>query len=346
MIPRKLTDLIFSQLLLLLLPAMVLPVALFVLVGEEPMYESRATIWVDRTLSGSMSTFGQSNPYQTPATNQAQTINDLLATRSFRRLVAVGAGLMDDSNPEHALVPPFRAWAGTIGVNLVTVTARSSSPDSAEAIVSSVLTEYGERARDEARRQGAALSDYYTQQLPIVEAELATREAELAKFLAENPSAAIDGSSANLTLDYRTLVNNVESQQTLIEDLRARIQSTALTQASIEQNQSLAFQVQDQPNVPDAPLPISRTQQLGIPLVGLLFGTALSSLYVLVRYRTDHTIKTEHDVAAAVPVLGSIQEIRPPGFWWRLIPGRIYASRPASAFARRTAANIPQIEDV
>ena len=345
MIPRKLSEIFFGQLWLLVIPVLTVPLVVAILLRPEPTYQSYATVWVGRTVTGASTTFGQSNPYLSPAQNQAQTITDLLSTKSFRLEVATTAGLVSDGETS-AGIPLFDVWAGTSGANLVVITAQSSNPTAAAQIVSAVLSSYSERVKEGATRQATSTAGYYEQQLPVAEAELAAREAKVQEYLQAHPEAGIVGSAESFDLDYRTLVNNVQTQQTLVEDIQKNIQATQLALASIDEDQGSSFQVQDPPTVPSVPVAVSKAHKFGMPVVGLMLGLLIAGGYLAVRYRTDHTIRSVEDLdGMGVVVLGGVADLHPNGIWWRLSPDRIFARKKVMSFARRIAASIPQLEE-
>ena len=348
MIPRKLAEILFSQLWLLLIPVVLVPLLVAAVLRDEPTFESRATVWVGSTSLGS-SVFGEGNPYNSRAQNQAQVVNDLLATDSFRSKVATSAELVDATEDDRILTRVGRemtVWAGTIGLNVVTITARSTSADDAAAIVRAAVDQYLERATEEAQRRADVAEEYYSQQLGIADAELSTRNQALQMYLAEHPDAQDPTSPAALDLDYRVLRDRVESQRIIVEQLRAALQSTAQELASAPQSQAAAFAIQDAPSVPDAPLPVSTSARVGLPAAGLILGLIASATYFLVRYRTDHSIRSVEDLEGLpVPLLGAVDEVHPPGLLWRLNPAAIFRRRHWRTFAQRSAAAIPLREE-
>jgi capsular polysaccharide biosynthesis protein len=348
MIPRKLSEIFFSQLWLLLIPIAVTPLLVAAALRDEPTFESRAAVWVGSTSIGS-SVFGEGSPYNSRAQNQAQVVNDLLATDSFRSKVATSAGLVDATEDDRTRTRVGRdmtVWAGTVGLNVVTITARSSSADDAAAIVQATVDQYLDRATEEAQRRADVAEEYYSQQLGIAEAELFARDQALQTYLAEHPDAQDPTSPAALDLDHRVLRDRVESQRIIVEELRAALQSTARELASAPQSQEAAFAIQDAPIVPDAPLPVSISSRIGLPAAGLILGIIASLTYFLVRYRTDHSIRSEEDLQGlAVPLLGAVTEVHPPGLLWRLSPAAVFRRRYWLTFAQRSAASIPMREE-
>jgi hypothetical protein len=346
MIPRKLAEIFFAQLWILLIPVVLVPALVLIGTAKDPEYEARATVWVGSPIGPSV--FGEGSPWMTRAQNSAQVVNDLLATDSFRVSVAVAAGHIAVGAPEASQIRAGRSmtvWAGTVGLNLVTITARSDSADDSAATAAAVIDEYLRRATSEAERTATLSAQYYEQQVAVANAELTVRQAALDAYVAERPQVLDPRASDSQDLDYKLLQQRVSEQQTLVDSLEASVQSTHRELASAPQSQELAFAVQDYAQVPDEPLPTSLSARFGLPIAALLFGLLLSGAYLVLRYRTDHTIRSTEDLSdIAVPLLGSIRELRPDGVFWWLRPAVILRRRQWRTFAQRTATSIVLVE--
>ncbi len=346
MIPQKLTEVLFSHLWVVIAMVIVLPFVALVALAPSSEYASTSTVWVDRTITGTGVTFGQDNQYLTPAQNQAQTLNDLLKTRAFRLAVAARASLIPPGYEETTKVPEMEVLASTVGANLVTVTAQAPSPSLSAALVRSVIAEYQARVTAETSRQLSSTIDFYEAQLPTATAELQSRQQKLSEYLQAHPNAQVLNSPENTSLEYQTLLSNVDAQQKIVDSINDSISATNLSLVTVDQNQGKAFEVQDDALEPSQPLSVSLTKRVGLPMVGLAFGVLIAVAYVTLLFRTDHTIRTTADVLDAnVPVLGMVSELRPTGLLSRLNPDQIFHRRKVLEFARRVAASIPMTED-
>jgi hypothetical protein len=347
MIPRKLAEIFFAQLWILLIPVVLIPALIAVSLRNEPVYEARATVWVGSTPIGA-SVFGDGSPYNTRAQNAAQVVNDLLATSNFRANVATAAGLVDtDASDGDRLRAGanMTVWAGTIGINVVTIGARAGSGSEAAAIVSGVIDEYLRRATAEAERRADLSDEFYQQQLAVATAELASRQAALEAYIVEHPEVMRAGAPTSLALDYQVLLDRVQDQQKLVEGLNASVQATQRELASAPQSQAVAFAVQDLPEVPGEPLPTSISSQVGLPLAGLVLGVLIAGTYFVIRYRTDHSIRSVEDLSGVpVPLLGAISELHPDGPLWWANPAAVFRRRHWRSFAQRTATSIAIVD--
>ena len=128
MISGKLVETIFRRLWVLAIPVLLVPVLAVALTGGSATYQSRATVWVTDPLGDATASVGQSSAYLSPAQNQVQALNDLLATNAFRRTVALSAGIVSPGDSAQAIettATRMSITASTGGVNLLSVTARA-----------------------------------------------------------------------------------------------------------------------------------------------------------------------------------------------------------------------------
>jgi uncharacterized protein involved in exopolysaccharide biosynthesis len=241
----------------------------------------------------------------------------------------------------------LEVWASVSGTNLVRINARATDPQEAARIANSVIDEYLLRATEEAARNAAIAETYYTEQLALARVELEQRRASLSEYLVANPQAAIPGTIASQDLDYRTLVGRVESQQAIVDQLQAAQDSTQRELASAPESQAAAFTLQDPAQVPGVPLPTSAASRFGIPLAGVLAGVTLAAAYILVRYRTDHTIRSTEDLQDSnVRVLGTVQDLAPRGALSHIPVAAALDRARHREFARQVAVSIPQPEEL
>lgn len=344
MIPAKLVETVFQKYWALLLPIILVPLLALALTRSGETYRSTAVVWVSQPVAGESLSLGHSNPYITPAQNQAQVINDLLSTETFRVDVLNSSGLIPpgtDPRIVRRAAGTLLVYAGTSGTNLVTVVAETGSADGAQALVSAVLSEYEERATAAFETSSVLTVGYYNQQLAIATQELTLRQEALANYVAENPEALDPSSSASLSLDYQTLADRADSQSRLVESLNETIQAINLRSASAPEAQTASFSIQDPASLPDAPLPSSLAKTYGLPFAALVFGTLIGCAYLYFAYRTDHTIRGAADLEAlAVPLLGSVPDLRAgPGVLSRTPIGWALTLFRRD-FARKTAASI------
>ncbi|MGE5594544.1 MAG: hypothetical protein ACM3S1_00765 [Hyphomicrobiales bacterium] len=348
MVPRKLVETAFRNALLMIAVVLFVPLAVLGLSTDAPKYQSQGILWVNEPPDPSL-LIGHSDPYRTPAQNQALALGDLLSTRSFKELVAEKAGIVPpgaDEATKRAVAAHLTVWATASGQNLLTVGAISYSPESARNLVQAVIDEYATRASETNEQTLQASIEYYQQQVGLAQQELEARQAALTQYVQANPRIA----DPKLDIQYQTLQTRVESQQVIVENLSNKLQDLQLRIASAEGGQASVLTVQDPPNQPGRPMPTSMTSRFGLPFAGLVFGLLVALTYLYVRFRSDHTIVSAEDLAdVGVPLLGSVPELRPGNFAYRIpLLGAALRMR-QRGFARSTArviGAVPAAEEV
>jgi len=344
MIPIKLVETIFHRYWAIVLPVILVPMLIIALTRSTPTYQSSAVVWVSLPVVDSSVQLGHNNPYLTPAQNQAQVLNDLISTESFRALIALDAGLVTASSSAEDVqwaATHLEVWATTSGTNLMSIVGAASSAKESQAIVAATIDNYLERATAELQRDSTLSAEYYTQQLAIAQQSLDERKAALSEYIRQNPRAVDPTNPASLDINYRTLVEQVDGQTTLVTNLSSALQAVQLRQAAAPQTQQAAFAVQDPANLPTAPLPTSMTSKIGLPFAGVVFGLLVGIGYIYVSYRTDHTIRTAADLAEVdVALLGSVPNLSPGPWFLRNTPVGWFIRWRQRDFARKTAASI------
>lgn|GEM_PF-6304674 len=340
MIPRKLVEIAFRSKLALIAPIVLVPVLALVLTSSPPKYQSVATVWVTKAPDDQPS-LGHADPWRTPAQNRAVALNDLLATRAFRLAVFKRAGVVpEDASPDVRLDPSIRLWAASTGVNLLQIGAISGSGDLSARLVQAVIDEYLDRATAESERGINATADYYRRQLESARRELDDRRARLNEYLAQHPELT-DPRNAAADIDYQALTTAIDTQAGVVQDLENQLQATELQLAAGPEVQTAAFSVQDPPQEDVALVQESMTKRYGMPVAGLMFGALIAGAYLLVRYRSDHTILSTEDLAGIdVPTLGVVPELTPPGLLARIPLVSLLVRLRSPGYARTTARSI------
>lgn len=335
MIPSKLAEAAFRLWYVLLVPIVLVPAIVLLATRPSTVYGSSASIWVSKPAgidAGSLSR--NASPYLTSAQNQAQVIQDLLQTRSFREAVAAKVAGIDSLDQ---VVKDVSVTA--LGPNLLGITARAPSAEQAHALVSAVLGEYQQRAIDESRRESSVVSDYYTQQLAPAQAELAKRQQAVTDYVQQNPRMT-DAQRAT-DPEYLTLTQSVSAQSAVVQSIQDSVQSARLAAVSGPDSEKALFNVIDEPKVPDAPIHVSAAKRYGYPAAGLLAGVVIAAVYLYTIFRTDHTIRSSQDLAGLnMPVVGFVPYLPTPGYGpFGVVPSWV-PTRDRRDFARQVAASI------
>jgi capsular polysaccharide biosynthesis protein len=343
-IPLKLVETIFHRYWALLLPVIIVPLVALALTTKSSQYQSSAVVWASNPVATEKPALGSNNPYLSHAQNQAQAVNDLLSTRSFRAQVAIDAGLIPSNADEETLrdgAARVKAWANPSGANLITISATAPSNEHAQAIVTAIIDQYLARATAAIESGSAVSIEYYNQQIAIAQQALDAASAELSAYLRSNPKAIDPTSIASQDVAYQVLREQVDSQSNLVASLQEAVQAIQLRAASAPQTQGSMFAVQDPASLPLAPVPVSLTSRYGLPAAGMMLGLFIGLAYVYVAYRTDHTIRSAEDLSGmSIPLLGSVPQLQVAPLWARYTPAAWFIRWRRKDFARKTATSI------
>jgi hypothetical protein len=339
-VPRKLVELAFRRIWILVLPVLVIPLAVVALNDSPDRYQSSAVVWITNPPAGTPAV-GQFNPYLSPSANQSNALNDLLATEAFRAAIAKEAGFPPGASGEAPVAPAGDIWSYSRGVNLLVIEARSDTAAGAQGLVSATISQFNERAAAQAQRDAELGEEYYQQQIALAQEVLDSRRRAVDEYIRANPSALTPGSAASLSFDYQALKTRAEDQALLVTGLLRSLQDVQFRLAGAPQNQETVFSVQDEASLPGSPIAASATTRFGYPVAGAVLGLLISGAYLYVRYRTDHSVMSSEDVAGLdLRVLGRVPELRGGSPFTRLpVVSRINGNGHRD-FARHTASGI------
>jgi hypothetical protein len=214
-----------------LLPALLAAVVVAGATYKSPSYVSSASLWVDNQASGPSSlSVGPGNVQtQTPSSAELSVLSELLTTKEFDAAVVTGAGLghvtANSTSPLLSLVSGG-ITATTPGPQVLTLTAKASSPAIAHSLVKSVITQLQDFSSKWARQFASSAVAYY-------EAQVASANQDAAK-------AATDG--------------NRSSENTASSALSTATAGLSQAQAELNgQNSFTTVSVLDQPTFDAAP---------------------------------------------------------------------------------------------
>ncbi len=351
LIPRKLLEATFRNLWIVLTPMLLLPIAVALLTRGEPTYNSDATIWTQQLEGVDAGPLGANgSPFNTPAANQVQVLNDLLATRTFRTDIAIAAKLVTPASSENDLTEAAdyigRSISVTaIGTNLVGLEVATPVASESFAIAVSLINAYQARATEESTRDAQVKIAYYDDKLILAQAELDTRLSALNTYVKANPTV-VDPNLRIYDAGYERLKASVDQQTLLVQDLTSKRFDVELSSKSAEGAQSAVFMVQDPPRLATEAETVSVTKRFGMPVAAFLFGAFLAAGFLYVVFRLDQTVRTSADLdGLGVPLLGYVPEIQkgPGAGAWQYTPFGWLMQQRQKGYARKVAASIASI---
>lgn len=299
-------------LLLVVLPAVIGAATVFFF----PTYKASAALWVP-----SPSSYGAGftpigwNRYLTPASNESDTLTQLLGTRAFaaglnERLIA--SGVVPDKTERDQVV-----W--TVVANLKITVSGSQllnlsmtcdrPPVCTQVLIEAIeLFNQQQRALQEAQSKGAA--DFLRSQLKDAQASLKVAEDALQRYLAEHPGLRADAITASTNSELARLMGDVDQSKASVND----IQYSLLTATSTSSASTKLFETG--PSVIDSPH-ISRGGLLGdgtsLKRAGMYAGAcmAIGLVYLFALSWVDKTTRDVKElerrlkvhVVATIPVL-------------------------------------------
>ncbi|MGE0572632.1 MAG: hypothetical protein AB7H85_01505 [Dehalococcoidia bacterium] len=344
-IPRKLVETLFRRSWLLLIPVVSVPLLVAALVSHETVYRSASVAWVSEIAGTGTTTFAGSggSGEQSASERQVSVVNDLLTTRSFRDAVVAGAGVV----PAGSSTDAFEAARERVtrqlsvtatGPNLVTLAAEASSAEEAQLLAAAFVAEVQARLRSESAREAAVVLAYFETQAAQAKQSVADTGAALAAYAKLNPAV-----EQNPDAEYQRLSGLLGAQEAVLQRVLQSQNDAQLQAASITASGEALLVVQDTPLVPSAPEPLSMATRAMYPAVGLAAGIFLALALLYFWYRTDHSIRSESDLADLdLLVLGDIPELRPNDIARRFTPLRMVGAFRRD-YARHVAASISPV---
>jgi uncharacterized protein involved in exopolysaccharide biosynthesis len=344
---RPYVETAFRHRLLLLLPAILIPV--LVAIGAWATtrhYEVTATMWAQ--VPALISTSGTS--FTAPSVAEAETFSEHLSTEAFRRQILTDAGLDDKVQAgewpaqsdlgrllsKTPLTKPIASFLGlnapsgdeaaldralseverriTVearGTNLVRITYRGGDPEVGVALVNTAIKTYQDQNFSSTSSQAQAVLSFYEDQVSERKAALDDANTALQEFQVQYP--AVPGADRPPSEEQELGRLQAEYDVRLSQYEKAVEQlgeAQLLADTSLTSSQH-AFTMVDAPKVPKAPtLDVSRAVTL--VFMGIVFGFGLGCVLVLVRTWSDRTLQRAEDVEARlrVAVLASLPHIR------------------------------------
>lgn len=330
----RLLETFFRHRLLLLGPVVL------VLVGatgwifiQPPTYDSSVRVWVERQ---TLVPDPNSNPYLTPAQEQAGVLTELLSTKYFDAKVGqrspLGAALRDASAHSSGGIrtrlmrlvglagPPVQLTDSQVddqvytsilsstlvvptGPEIIQVTYRAGDPQMAASVAQAIVNQFMDETLTNQRVQAEAAVAFYTSQVNQSQADQATADKAVDEYLLANPSQR----SANAIPDARMLQlrrdDDAAHQRT--QSVLDKLDQARLNRIALDQSGTAGVRVLDKAEIPSQPSSIKKVvlQAVG---VGLVLAVLILVVGVLALTWLDSTIRRPQEVE-------TILDLRPVG---------------------------------
>jgi len=317
---EKVLEAFFRHALLIILPAIVIPLVVVAWVfSTPPQYEAAAGVWVERPAYLSYSG-DELTRYLPPATVQRNRLTELMRTRSFMSDVLKDtplAALLQTPGGELGLDQTFARdfEINQGGDHLLVIRFRAEEKDVALTIVNAVVDQFRDRASDDRRSQAQLAISFYQARLTDSDGTLVEARSELAKYLDANPvlatTLARNGLEvARLDPGFADLQRRVDAALRSADGARAALQSAQFDYASSVQGDALGFRVVDAAGV-SATASRQIRKVLVYPVAALIGGVLLGAALLMLFALSDRSVRSLADLAPDSVILGVMPRMRP-----------------------------------
>jgi polysaccharide biosynthesis transport protein len=326
----------FRHRLLLISPTVVL-VALAIgwVAFQPPTYDATVRLWVQRQ---QLVVNPNTNPYVTPAQEQAAVITELLGTRYFCAKVGARSGLDQFLADPHGVRPSLpqqllarlglasdtapslsghalddavydqisKAVVLDAGPQIVTITFRGTEPVEAAKVAQAIADQFVEESLSSQRTQVSAEVDFYTGQVKDAQAQLVAADAALDEYLnAHSDQRTAVLPDARLTQLKRT----DDDARQRVSALQSKLDEASLDMAALGRKDTSGIRVLDQA-APPAQNSIKRLL-LEAGAVSLLLGLLVMAVGIMVLTLLDSTFRQPEEVEQFLDLrpVGSVPQL-------------------------------------
>jgi uncharacterized protein involved in exopolysaccharide biosynthesis len=300
---------LFAHKLLILTPIIVIPlVAAIISLQTPPIYESSASIWVERPTYVVPDDLERYTP---PATVQARRLKELLKTSAFtddiqtRAPIARSPASSVDQDALESAVSSIDVTAG--GDHLLVLHSSATTPTTAFAALSGLIDAYKIRSAEETIAQSALAVDFYSARLGEAKGKLAKSNDDLRKYVADNPKVGAQTGSAPTTaaLELAQLQRQYDLDRSDVERLTTLVEQSQRNGVAAQSGAEVGFQVVDEPAVPTSARRELKKLLLP-PALGAVGGFLLGATFLTLFVALDRSVRSPSDLASIGPVLGAL----------------------------------------
>jgi hypothetical protein len=317
---EKALEAFFRHALLIMLPAIVIPLIVVAWVfSTPPQYEAQVGVWVERPAYLSYSG-DELTRYLPPALVQLNRLSELMRTRSFTSDVVKDTPLAD-----YLRIPGGEAMLEQIfardldmftnGDHLLVLRFRGEQSETTLTFLNAMVEQFKDRASADRSAQAQLAISFYQARLTDSDSTLGQARSDLAKYLDANPSvaAALTRSgldAARLDPGFADLQRRVDSALRNDDNARGSLQAAQLDYAASVQGDALGFRVVDEAGV--SPTPSRQLRKaLVLPLAALIGGFVLSAGLLMLFALSDHSVRSLADLAPDSVILGVMPSMKP-----------------------------------
>jgi capsular polysaccharide biosynthesis protein len=309
----KYVETLFRHRLRFLLLLLILPAGLQVAcVVAFPHMSAVSSLWVDTPayISGTSAASGWSQ-YLTPAQNTVDALNQLRSTHFFVKKLRTSldaANTFESASERDTVLGTVTSDTVVTATGSHLVVLRYTCPHQpiCTNVLSSTIEIYHQWLADQQAAQAKVAIDFYSGQLAIAKAKLASDEAALAAYVATHPSfKTVD---APLIPEFDQLIRNVDHAKSAVATFQQKLDDTKLTDAAVGQLDSTVLKTVDAPRTVGGRLNALPKKQMTITGIASL---ALALAVLMIMVWSDRSTREPKDIESRlrIPVAVTIPDL-------------------------------------
>jgi len=303
-----------------LLPMFLLLVAAVVsLALQDPVYISRASVYVERESLLSSLTDIQDQPFSWsgPAKLAADEIQELLSTDAFVRAVLAQTPLEADltGGPEavQSALSDARShmWVTAAGINLVRLSAAHENAESAHAMAQALLDTFMQWRINAGAEGSAAAQEFFGGVIEVYSQDVEDAQAALDAYLLGHPEPLVGDRPENEQLTIEQLRSELNLAYRRLEKALDQEESARLAMAQVSADIRQTYRVIDEPTLPHSSERSLKNMAINV-IIFVAVGALISFGAIIGAALMDTSFRVPIDVKSRLhlPVLAVIPDQR------------------------------------
>jgi capsular polysaccharide biosynthesis protein len=308
---------------LYLLPVLVMLMAAVVsLSQQEPLYISRASVYVERESLLSSLTDIQDQPFSWsgPAKLASDEIQELLSTDAFVRAVLAQTPLESElaGGPEaveRTLNDTRRhLWVTAAGINLVHLSAAHEDAETAHALAHALLDTFLQWRINAGAEGSAAAQDFFRGVIQVYSRDVEDAQAALDAYLLGHPEPLVGDRPENEQLTIEQRRSELELAYRRLEKALDQEENARLAMAQVSADVRQTYRVIDEPTLPHDSERSLKSMAVNL-VIFVAVGTLISFGAIIGSALMDTSFRVPIDVKSRLhlPVLAVVPDQRSQG---------------------------------
>jgi tetratricopeptide (TPR) repeat protein len=320
---------------LFVIPLLVAPAVVALVMVGSSSYTATAALWVEQPLYLEQQRNTDGSFWDSPATQVAGQINELMSTRAFLTTVLesteTNATLKTEADRAAMLEyinKNFKVEAS--GWRLINLSYKDKEAKPALEVLESIVNKYKSYYDDRISRQGDGAIAYYQSRVKATKDALDQANKALEDFLAANPNKiGSEGATRAVRpedLEFATLTQNRDAARKQYDDANAALEKVQASYGAYLQGQDTTLKIQDKPEVFSTSSGKARQAAMGAA-IGFAVGVILAVLGTVALTLLDGTIRQPFHAQRTLGVgrVLELSNVNPVRGWYRWRKGRMLA---------------------